>query len=148
MNRIPNLLVLLIVTSLILPATTIMYANASPENNTASPSEFTNNSAHHHLVSLHRITVPHHHLVSLHRITVPHHHLVSLHRITVPHHHLVSLHRITVPHHHLVSLHRITVPHHHLVSLHRITVPEIVPGIVTVAHAIMIYTKEAWISPA
>ena len=36
MNRITNLLLLLIVTSLLLPATGIMYANGSPENDDES----------------------------------------------------------------------------------------------------------------
>ena len=45
MNRITNLLVLLIVTSFILPATAIMYVSGSPENNAAPPSEFTENNA-------------------------------------------------------------------------------------------------------
>ena len=45
MNRITNLFVLLIVTSLFLPATAIMYANGSPENSTAPPSGFTENNA-------------------------------------------------------------------------------------------------------
>ena len=45
LNRTTNLLVLLIVTSFILPATAIMYASGSPENNTAPPSGFTENNA-------------------------------------------------------------------------------------------------------
>ncbi|MGB7661969.1 MAG: CAP domain-containing protein [Nitrososphaeraceae archaeon] len=45
MNRITNLWVLLIVTSLFLPSTAIMYASGSPENNTAPPSGFTENNA-------------------------------------------------------------------------------------------------------
>ena len=44
MNRITNLLVLLIVTSLFLPATAIMYVSGSPENNAAPPSGFTENN--------------------------------------------------------------------------------------------------------
>ena len=45
MNPKTNLLVLLIVTSFILPATAIMYASGSPENNAAPPSGFTENNA-------------------------------------------------------------------------------------------------------
>jgi uncharacterized protein YkwD len=45
LNRTTILLVLLIVTSLFLPATAIMYASGSPENNTAPPSGFTENNA-------------------------------------------------------------------------------------------------------
>ena len=45
MNLKTNLLVLLIVTSFILPATAIMYASGSTENNTAPPSGFTENNA-------------------------------------------------------------------------------------------------------
>jgi uncharacterized protein YkwD len=45
LNRTTILLVLLIVTSLFLPATAIMYASGSPENSTAPPSGFTENNA-------------------------------------------------------------------------------------------------------
>ncbi|MFZ0557305.1 MAG: CAP domain-containing protein [Nitrososphaeraceae archaeon] len=45
LNRTTNLLVLLIVTSFILPATEIMYASGFTENNTAPPSGFTENNA-------------------------------------------------------------------------------------------------------
>ncbi|MGA6990447.1 MAG: hypothetical protein WBX81_08540, partial [Nitrososphaeraceae archaeon] len=44
LNRTTNLLVLLIVTSFILPATEIMYASGFTENNTAPPSGFTENN--------------------------------------------------------------------------------------------------------
>jgi uncharacterized protein YkwD len=45
LNRTTNLLVLLIVTSFILPATEIMYASGFTENNAAPPSGFTENNA-------------------------------------------------------------------------------------------------------
>ena len=44
LNRTTILFVLLIVTSLFLPATAIMYVSGSPENNTAPPSGFTDNN--------------------------------------------------------------------------------------------------------
>ena len=87
MNRINISLIFLIMISMVLPTSAIMYASGSTDNSDALDSEFSENRFASDSGSL---TIVTRWIASLPRITVTHHRLTSF-PITPTHHNLVSL---------------------------------------------------------
>ena len=144
MNKITNILVLLLLISFILPATAIKHASASTDNATSSSGESTEIKILHLVGPPTITTMLLHHLASL-RITKK----ILRHQQEDPlrtKHHLMILQRIKIRH--LASLRITTMLLHHLVNLPRmILVLEILNSrttVVTIPHP-LIYPQQVTI---